>query len=306
MRIDRYSVLTAAVGLFVGLIVLVGAPTRTIAEALPAQIADSEFWRMISDFSEPGGSFRFQFTSNEREFPTLISELKTSTKPGGVYLGVGPEQNFSYISALQPRIAFVLDIRRDNVLEHLIYKAIFEMSSNRVDFLSRLFSRKPPAGLNDRSTAGALFQAFGTTTSDPRLFDQNLQAVRDRLIKSHRFPLTPVDLEIIETIYRRFFAAGPGVSNSPGNFGRRSSPTYAELMTATDEHGEARSYLASEENYRFVRDLQQKNLVVPLVGNFAGAKAIRAVAQYLKDHQATVTAFYASNVEQYLFEQNDD
>lgn len=41
----------------------------------------------------------------------------------------------------------------------------------------------------------------------------------------------------------------------------------------------------------------------PLVGDFAGPKTVRRGGQYLKDHDATVTAFYLSNVEQYLFMQ---
>src|SRR5438876_12289748 len=96
------------------------------ADTLPAQIPDAAFWRMVTDFSEEAGPFRFQYMSNEREFAALIPELKKSTKPGGVYLGVGPEQNFSYIAALRPRIVFIFDIRRENMLEHLIYKALFE------------------------------------------------------------------------------------------------------------------------------------------------------------------------------------
>ena len=45
-------------------------------------------------------------------------------------------------------------------------------------------------------------------------------------------------------------------------------------------------------------------MIVPLTGDFGGPKAIRAVGQYLNDHKATVTAFYLSNVEQYLFQGN--
>src|SRR4030095_8898588 len=46
-----------------------------------------------------------------------------------------------------------------------------------------------------------------------------------------------------------------------------------------------------------------KNLLIPIVGDFGGPKALRAVGQYLKDHGATVSAYYTSNVEQYLFNQ---
>jgi len=47
-----------------------------------------------------------------------------------------------------------------------------------------------------------------------------------------------------------------------------------------------------------------KNLLIPVVGDFAGPRAIRSVGEYLRNHSSTVTAFYTSNVEQYLF-QND-
>ena len=62
------------------------------------------------------------------------SWLKQDTKPGGVYLGVGPDQNFTYILALQPKIAFIIDIRRQNMLQHLMYKALIEISKDRADF----------------------------------------------------------------------------------------------------------------------------------------------------------------------------
>jgi hypothetical protein len=82
-------------------------------------------------------------------------------------------------------------------------------------------------------------------------------------------------------------------------------PTYAELMMENDGTGAQRSYLASEANYRVLRDLERNNLIVPLVGDFAGDKALRSVGKYVKDHGATVTAFYTSNVEQYLFQSDD-
>ena len=276
------------------------------ADTLPAQIPDVAFWRMVTGFSEEAGSFRFQYMSNEREFAALIPELKKSTKPGGVYLGVGPEQNFSYIAALRPRIAFIFDIRRENMLEHLIYKAVFEMSPTRVEFVSRLFSRRTPAGLSDKSTVSELFQAFGRVPGDAQLFTQNLEAIKDLLVKNRRFLLTSQDQSEVDGVYRTFFNAGPGFPYPGRNFGAFFGGSYADLMTAGDDDGEPRSYLAGEDGFQFLRDIERRNLIVPLVGDFAGTKAIRAAAAYLKEHQATVTIFYTSNVEQYLFEQGDD
>src|SRR3989442_5742721 len=189
------------------------------ADTLPAQIPDAAYWQMVTGFSEEAGPFRFQYMSNEREFAALIPELKKSTKPGGVYLGVGPEQNFSYIAALRPRIAFIFDIRRENMLEHLIYKALFEMSPNRAEFISRLFSRGTPAGLSDKSTASELFEAFGRVPRDAQLFTHNLKAMKDNLMKDRRFLLTRQNQLEIDALYRTFFEAGPGIPYPGRNFG---------------------------------------------------------------------------------------
>jgi len=68
-----------------------------------------------------------------------------------------------------------------------------------------------------------------------------------------------------------------------------------------DLDGVQRSYLATEDLYRTLRDLEQRNLIVPIVGDFGGPKALRSVARFLDVHHATLSVFYTSNVEQYLF-----
>jgi hypothetical protein len=288
----------------VSLIVLI-VPSFFAADTLPRELTDEAFWKLISDYSEESGFFRFEYMSNEQEFQYVIPRLIENRKPGGVYLGVGPEQNFTYIAALQPKMAFIFDIRRQNMLEHLIYKAVFEMSPTRAEFLSRLFARKVPPGITDKATARALFQAFRKSPPDRELYGHNLKAIKDRLLNEHRFRLSLEDLASIDEIYLVFFDADNAFYMSGQNayFGGSS---YADLMTASDDHGASRSYLASEDNFRTVREMHQKNLIVPVVGDFAGSKALRGVGKYIRDHGATVAAFYTSNVEQYLFQQSND
>src|ERR1051325_6352441 len=127
---------------------LCAAPSIRARVDLPSKLSDADFWTLTEELSEPGGSFRSDnFLSNESGYQMVIPELVDRVKPGGVYMGVAPEINFTYITALKPKMAFIIDIRRGNLHEHLLYKALFEMSSDRADFLSRLFSRKRPAGL---------------------------------------------------------------------------------------------------------------------------------------------------------------
>ena len=284
---------------------LLSAPALTAIDSLPARLTDDAFWRLISDFSEESGSYPSEnLTSNELYFQHVIPALKRITKPGGVYLGVGPEQNFTYIAALEPKMAFIIDIRRQNTLEILMYKALFDMAQDRADFVALLFSRKRPAGLDGRSTATALFDAYVKLRADPDVFQQNLKNIEDVLMQKHGFGLSIADLSGIEHIYRQFFTLGPDTSYY-GNQGPLSLVTYRALMTATDTEGltirgTGRSFLATENNFRFVREMHQRNVIVPLVGDFGGPKTIRSVAQFLRDHDAKVEAFYISNVDAYL------
>jgi hypothetical protein len=277
------------------------------AEEMPSRLSDRGFWQLINEFSEPGGSFQSEnFLSNENAFQTVIPELKATLPPGGVYLGVGPEQNFTYIVALRPRLAFIIDIRRGNLIEHLLYKAFVEMSSTRAEFLSRLFARKRPADLAANVKVEALFAAFENVPASEDLFKENLQAAKDRLARDHKFALSADDFKSLEFVYSAFYRGGPDLnySFSPGGTGNGFGvgfPSYAELMTETDGQGEHRSYLATEESFRVLREYERNNAIVPVVGDFGGSKALRAVGDYVRAHGATVTAFYTSNVEQYLF-----
>src|SRR5215471_3757668 len=127
MRTRRYSVFASFIlVLQLGLYSPVGG-----AEKLPTQLSDEEFWKLSNEFSEPDGTFRSDnLLSNESYFQFVIPQLNALIKPDNVYMGVGPEQNFTYIAALKPRMVFIVDIRRGNLDLHLMYKALFEMSND--------------------------------------------------------------------------------------------------------------------------------------------------------------------------------
>ena len=199
-------------------------------------------------------------------------------------------------------MAFIVDIRRGNLQLHLMYKALFEMSSDRADFVSRLFSMKRPAGLRRESTVQNIFTAFADAgPAEPGDLQAEPEAIKRLYVRRTGSGSSEEDLKGIEGIYQTFYHPRAGHSlrgrlrEAPAPF-----PTYAELMVATDDDAVPRGYLATEENFARIKDLHSRNLIVPVVGNFAGPKAIRAVGQYLKARGAVVAAFYVSNVEQYL------
>src|SRR5438874_2586168 len=165
------------------------ASGRTEAAA-PVQLTDSQFWNLSRDSSEDDGYFRSDnLLSNETSFQYIIPDLLKTAKQGRVYLGVGPEQNFTYIVALKPAMAIIIDIRHGNLDVHLMYKALFELSKDRAEFVSRLFSRKRPDGLTTQSSARQIFTSYMLADGSQELFDENLKVVEDQLIKKHEFPL---------------------------------------------------------------------------------------------------------------------
>jgi hypothetical protein len=303
--IRRRHVLIAAVVTLATLGLWFSPRTHVAAQSLPTSVSDKDFWGMVVTLSEPGGFFRSDnLISNETAFQHVIPELQKTPHPGA-YLGVGPDQNFTYITALRPKMAFIIDIRRQNMLLQLMYKALVELSTDRADFLCRLFARPRPAGVSPESTAQALFDAFETVAGTEEIAERNLRAVFDQLERTHGFPLSEEDESSIKFVYRSFYIGGPDIRYSfPRSdlAGGQWFPTYAELMVQTDLRGHNHSYVASEENFKILQDYETHNLIVPLVGDFGGDRALRAVGQYLKEHDATVTAFYTSNVEQYLFQ----
>ncbi len=296
----RLGILTIAVS---ALLLCVTPTSRPRTEALPQRLDDRTFWTLVTEFSEPGGSFRSDnLVSNELAFEQVIPRLQSQVAPASAYIGVGPDQNFTYIAALKPRIAFIVDIRRQNMLLQLMYKSIIERSPTRLEFLARLFSRQPSADAGAVASPDELLAMFQNVEPSALAFERTRQDFRRVLQQEHGFTLTPADFGAIDYVFSAFYSAGPEIRYSFGKGnGWQPFPSYRDLMVEHDLDGVQRSYLASEETYQALRDLEQRNLVVPLVGDFAGPKALRSVGRYLDVHHATVSVFYTSNVEQYLF-----
>ena len=315
IRLNLAAALTA-----IAAAMLISASAAPAADTLPSQISDAEFWRIVTEFSEPNGPYPYEnWVGNEVMLQRVIPAARKATKLGGVYVGVGPEQNFTYALALEAKLAFVVDIRRQNMLSLLLYKALFEMTDNRADFVAQLFSRKRPPGLDARTNVSALFAAYKAVQADPTYQQENLKAIKSVLAK-HRFTLSNEDLKTVERVHAVFYRAGPSIDYTfeATQLPPRPAagfPSFERMMIATDGDcgspcltsyslppapGRNWSFLATEENYQYVRSMQRKNLFIPLVGDFAGPSAIRKIGKYLKDHGATVSTFYASNVEYYL------
>jgi hypothetical protein len=280
-------------------------PVVAPADQLPASLSSAEFWKLQAELSEPGGYFQIEdnYTSNEMEVGWIYGMLRAQKKSGGVYLGVGPEQNFTYIAAVRPRMAFIVDIRRQAAMQHLMFKAVFELAKDRGDFVSLLFAKPRPAGITEATPIQDLWRAYSTVASDSAAWRRNFARVVDHLTKTHGFTFTEDESAKLKAVFDAFYYYGPSITTRGGQAGGRGNQGDFATLTgwSVDDANSPRSFLATEDDYRFVKTLHEKNLIVPITGDFGGPKAIRAIGAYLQPRNATVTAFYVSNVEQYLF-----
>ena len=125
--------------------------------------------------------------SNERPYQHLIPAINDRVPSGGAYLGVGPDQNFTYIANTRPSIAFIVDIRRHNLLQHLYFKELFERAPTRAEFLSLLLSRPMRSELpSGELKAAGLVEIFLELPADRSLTNTTVSEVFSSL--RSRFP----------------------------------------------------------------------------------------------------------------------
>lgn len=284
---------------------ITGSASLSNAGDRPERISSKEYFALIQRLSEDPGFFDSDnLVSNESSYLQVSTLLQKLAAKGGVYLGVGPEQNFTYIAKTRPQLAILLDIRRQNQLYHLLFKSLFERSRNRSEYLANLFSRskpKKPAGA-DRDISALLLE-FEKTTASERLFRMNLKEALTFIRENCHFPIHDKDAGTIENIYRKFFDQQLDIRFS--SFGRpsyRFYPSFKDILLERDLEGRFGNYLNSEADFQFIRQMHSRNLIVPVVGDFAGPKALRTVGDYLKGLGKTVSVFYVSNVEFYLIQ----
>ncbi len=273
------------------------------AQAAPSVATDSAFARLVERLSEPGGYFDTDnLISNEASYLHVLGTLRAMDLRGGAYLGVGPDQNFSYIAQVRPAIAFIVDIRRDNLLQHVFFKALFTGARNRIEYLCLLFGKPIPREVEGWQDRG-IEELIAYIDEAPSLLDPVEAAralVQDRA-RHAGLPLSEADLATIDEIHSNFIREGLSLQfTSHGRAPRFYYPTYRDLLLEKDLTGQYGAFLVREEDFQFIKRMQEEDRVVPVVGDLSGPHALAAIGQVLAEQGQYVSAFYTSNVEFYL------
>jgi len=302
----RVWVLVVAVGVAVP-IPRTAEAQRAAASATPGNPplpGDTAFAARVARLSEPAGFFDTDnLISNESSFLHVVPRLRELGVRGGAYLGVGPDQNYSYIAAIRPTVAYLVDVRRDNLLQHLMFKSLFARSSSRLEFLCRWLGRRLPGDLGRYADlpVAELTRYLAEAPVDELL----ARRARNDIVADAAatgVALTDDDRATLRRFHDAFTSAGLELRFT--SFGRGPRPGYPslrELVEGRDAAGRPSSYLAREEDWRFVQGLHRRNRIIPVVGNLAGPHALRAIARELAASRDSVSAFYTSNVEYYLW-----
>ncbi len=237
--------------------------------------------------------------SNETDYQNISSYFNETGTDNSVYIGVGPDQNYTYISLCSPKLAFIVDYRPDNQLLHLLFKAIFALSYNRVDYLSLLFS-KP---IDKSKTSGniglsKLVEYFEYTDGDSQLFDKNLTRILKK-IQSFDNKLTLNEITKIRNIYSEFFQTH---LNLRCRFPRKTSsgmpyPTYKDFLLSTDQNGYCHNFINNDNYFCYVKNKHEKNQILPITGDFSGLNTLSTIGSFCQKHNLLISTIYISNVE---------
>jgi hypothetical protein len=282
-----------------------GLPGLRAVSGSQATPAARPFATLVEQLSEPNGAFDTDnLISNETSYLHVAPALDQAGA-GGVYIGVGPDQNFSYIARLRPTDAFIVDIRRDNLLMHLLLKALFATSRNRAEFVSLLTGRPAPDRVEtwrDASIEKIVAYIDETKAAATSARSEDVERLHAAIRRSG-VPVSAKDFQTIDRFHSSFVDEGLSLQfHSTGRAAREYYPTYRDLLLETDRQGRKRCYLASEDDFQFVKALEARDGVVPVVGDLAGPHAVAAIGQLMTERGQRLSAFYVSNVENYLFQ----
>lgn len=268
------------------LAIVLAACVAPSTPSTPPLVADEAVGPLVARLSEPGREFIGEnLVTNETTVLDVAGALRDRRLRGRAYVGVGPDQNFTYLALLEPAVAYVVDIRRANLLEHFVFRGAFEAGATRAEFLSALLAR--PLARGDDPIA-----AYAKTQGDPALLEAGI-ARTTALLRRLRVHEEPGDADAVRAIHTAFFRDGVDLAYALAGVTRRY-PTFGETAGA--------GFLASEARYVAVRALERENRVIPVVGDFGGAHALAAVAADMRARGLRLGVFYASNVEPYLFD----
>jgi hypothetical protein len=243
------------------------------------------------------------YVSSETSQLQVAPLLLERRRPGGAYIGVGAEQNFSYIALVEPEVAFIIDPRRSIVLLHLLYKAMFDKARTRSEFVSFMIGRgydasdEPPRNARVADVI-AHVEELGQF---PELSRTTLAVLMDRISTKFGFKLTARDRATLTEINKEFYEHELDIRFEQEGKIDPGYVKFREQLALRAPNGKELGFLSHDRAFRYVQRMHRENRIFVMVGDLAGDKALSGIAAYLKAEQIPLRTFYVSNLEEPLF-----
>lgn len=243
------------------------------------------------------------FVTNESAYNEVLARCRPAGGTTGAYLGVGPDQNFTYIGAYRPRLAIVVDARMDNLIEHLMFKVIFERAEDPLQYLALLFGRSGSRSAGRPVPDGspeALVEEFERLPSSNRTYGANRAWLRAEL--GRRWPLTDEHHRRVDHLYAEFHRRQLDITNvdAATRANLNEIPCLRDIILARNSRGVNLHFLTDRERYRYVRRLQRADRVIPMLGNLTSTPSIDRVDAILRQAGERLATLYLSNVEEHV------
>ena len=247
-------------------------------------------------------SYNNYLVSNELGYQNVVLCLHKYINPGGIYIGVGADQNYTYAAVTRPSFVFIIDNRKENQLLHYLFKACFELAPSRPGYLSILFS-KPLKNDVELLSLRDIVNYFSQIDGERVLFKNNW----DRLYKSiqkYRISIAKKDIDIIYGIYENFFEYHLllRTRNDLISWQGWCYPTYKDFLLATDQKGYSWNFLNNDVRFYWLKAMQRNNCIIPIVGDLTGGKTLKTIGEFAKKRGKSISTIYISNAEQFIFQ----
>jgi hypothetical protein len=221
----------------------------------------------------------------------------------GGYIGVGPCQNFTYLGHLKSSYGLIVDGRVDNMLEHLIFKALFIIEPSRFGYLCRLFGRLMPPWLQEEMATRThdVADFLDLCPSSLAVQQETLDALAAQLTA---WDLSPQLRARCEQILGVFFSRQLTITSVSADALLKLNriPSYREILVARTCQQFNFHMLSSDESYEWVRRLQMEDRIIPVVDNICSESASWNISQLVEAAGSPVSCIYLANLEEFLVE----
>lgn len=265
-----------------------------------------EFVGLLKDLSlKPTGPESVDnLMTNEDSIASVMDQAASEVPQGTVYLGVGPDQNFSLIAATKPHMALIIDYRKKNQLLHFFHLALIHLSNDRTTYLEKFWARdsqpQPELTLKTPDPSDSQLSSFVKSPFKPDM----LKTLQNDVITflSAWEMLTTDDFDNIRRIQARLAGPGPKARF----LALKMYPEIQSLIQAKTRSGKPGHWLASDDHYQTVRNLVTRYQLLPIVGDWAEKpgtnvkSTFRQLSAWLISKRLQVGCIYISDVEFFL------